>query len=328
MHVYTPIRNSTAPYLNPSCLSSRLYTLRQLIKQKMVDESVNSKAISPWKELLAYEEMWKDSHTTVKAISDTFKKMKGALPSDFVLNISSNTSTLSNYLREVVLENKMPYNIDFIVEGAFDYPERINDARHKIPAFYYAGNLSFLNTPSIAVVGTRKPSPEGKIRAARIATLLAKDGITVVSGLAEGIDTEAHVAAIKAGGRTIGVIGTPLNTFYPKFNERLQTFIGVKHLLVSQVPFYHYANTHFLAQRNFFPERNKLMSALTQATIIIEASDTSGTLVQARAALEQGRKLFILDSCFQNPKVKWPAKFECKPGVFRVKNYQDIKDNL
>ena len=82
-----------------------------------------------------------------------------------------------------------------------------------------------------------------------------------------------------------------------------------------------------LANRYFFPERNITMSALTDATVIVEAGETSGTLVQARAALEQGRKLFILESCFQSPKLQWPHKF-AERGAIRVRDYDDIREQL
>jgi DNA processing protein len=94
-----------------------------------------------------------------------------------------------------------------------------------------------------------------------------------------------------------------------------------------QVPIVRYSQQHFKANRYFFPERNATMSALTEATIIVEAGETSGTLVQARHALKQRRKLFILDSCFRNPSITWPAKFVAQ-GAIRVSEYDEIKDYL
>ena len=112
---------------------------------------------------------------------------------------------------------------------------------------------------------------------------------------------------LEEGGRTIGVIGTPLTSVYPKQNAALQEKIAQEHLLISQVPFKRYSEQDFRLNRSFFPERNVTMSALSDATIIVEASDTSGTLYQARAALRQKRKLFILNNCFENASLKWPA---------------------
>jgi DNA processing protein len=157
---------------------------------------------------------------------------------------------------------------------------------------------------------------------------LVEDNFTVVSGLAKGIDTEAHRTALQHGGRTIAVIGTPLNLRYPKENSQLQDDIAGKHLVISQVPVVRYQQTpNPNVNRFFFVERNITMAALTQGTIIVEAGEISGTLVQARHALKQGRKVFILESNFKNPALTWPAKFE-EQGAIRVREYEDIREHL
>jgi len=97
--------------------------------------------------------------------------------------------------------------------------------------------------------------------------------------------------------------------------------------LISQVPFLKYESQDFRINRTFFPERNKTMSALTEATIIVEASNTSGSLIQARAAIQQGRKLFILNSCFENKDISWPEYYR-KKGAIRVYDFNDILTNL
>src|SRR5207248_6474481 len=106
-------------------------------------------------------------------------------------------------------------------------------------------------------------------------------------------------------------------------NHDLQEEIATKFLLISQVPVLRYAAQKWFQNRTFFPERNVTMSALTEATIIVEAGETSGTLTQARAALHQGRKLFILDSCFKRKDITWPARFE-EQGAIRIKSTDDI----
>ena len=149
----------------------------------------------------------------------------------------------------------------------------------------------------------------------------------MVSGLARGIDAAAHAAAIARGGRTIAVVGTPLGTCYPKEHAELQETIARDHLLISQVPVLRYSKQAPQQNRLFFPERNATMSALTEGTIIVEAGETSGTLTQARAALHQGRKLFILDSCFNRTDISWPARFEAV-GAIRVRTPEDIWNAL
>lgn len=114
---------------------------------------------------------------------------------------------------------------------------------------------------------------------------------------------------------------------YPKSNASLQERIAKDHLLISQVPLERYEAQNFRVNRFFFPERNKTMSALTEATIIVEAGETSGTLVQAREALKQKRKLFILNSCFERSDLTWPTRFEAE-GAIRVREYDDIRREL
>lgn len=178
----------------------------------------------------------------------------------------------------------------------------------------------------MAVVGTRKASEEGRRRAAKLARALVDDGFAVVSGMAAGIDTAAHESALEAGGVTIAVIGTPLSEAYPRENRELQRRIAAEHLVVSQVPAWRYHQQDWRANRGWFPERNVTMSALTEATVIVEAGETSGTLIQARAALGQGRKLFVLESCFQ-AGLEWPARLDGQ-GAVRVGSYEEIRERL
>jgi DNA processing protein len=175
----------------------------------------------------------------------------------------------------------------------------------------------------VAVVGSRKASSAGVERAARLARELVRREFTVVSGLAAGIDSAAHSAAIECGGCTIAVIGTPLGSYYPPENRSLQDQIAKEFLVISQVPVLRYRKQAPPLNRLFFPERNVTMSALTEATVIVEAGETSGTLTQARAAFHQGRKLFILDSWFSRKDLSWPARFEAR-GAIRVRAPDDI----
>ncbi|MFB6456554.1 DNA-processing protein DprA [Chitinophaga sp. Hz27] len=283
------------------------------------------KVISPYEELLAYEALWNGEKATVKTIAELFLHSSDRMPSELAPKEKIDEAEV--YIRQI-LNTDIGYEFNFLLRGSFEYPDDLLSARYPAQALYYSGDLSLLETRKIAVVGSRKPSSDGVKRAEKITRLLVNDGFTIVSGLAEGIDTVAHTTAIKNAGQTIGVIGTPIETFYPKSNVELQKFIAQHHLLVSQVPIMHYHNMHYLGQKIFFPERNKTMSALSEATVIVEASDTSGTLIQAKAAMEQGRKLFILDSCFLNPGISWPSKYEGRENVFRVKEYSDLINNL
>lgn len=176
---------------------------------------------------------------------------------------------------------------------------------------FYAGNLSLLGGRSVAVVGARAVSDEGAARARRLARELTSAGIVVVSGLAKGVDVNAHMAALAGGGSTVAVIGTPLDVAYPAEHAALQEEIAARFLLVS--PF---ASGSRVFQSNF-PKRNRVMAALTDGTVIVEASDSSGTLHQAVECERLGRWLFILRSVYENPRLDWPKRFE-KYARFRV----------
>jgi len=180
------------------------------------------------------------------------------------------------------------------------------------------GDISLLHRKCVAVVGTREVTPEGSARSRRLARELAAAGVIVMSGLAKGVDTEALNAAVEAGGRVVAVIGTPVDRAYPAENKRLQERIYREHLLISQ-----FAPGERVFPTNF-PERNKLMAALSDATAIIEAGDTSGTLHQAAECGRLGRWLFIAKSVVDNPLLQWPKRFVGQPKVASLSSTEDI----
>ena len=145
----------------------------------------------------------------------------------------------------------------FVCMASWDYPQRLRDATHPVELLYFQGWWDLIDTPSVAVVGTRKPSEDGKRRTRRLVKALLADKFTIVSGLAEGIDTVAQETAIGEGGQTIGVIGTPLGHIYPKSNEKLQKTIAEKFLLISQIPVERYEAQNPKTNRFFFPERKQ-----------------------------------------------------------------------
>ncbi|MGO9685588.1 MAG: DNA-processing protein DprA [Beijerinckiaceae bacterium] len=277
-------------------------------------------AISPRREMGAYEALWLEKGASFKTIAEKFAADPKALPSDFVPPARADECA-AEVLR--TLKGQGVHRFGVRVNHAGDYPARLRDARHPVELLYYQGAWELTETRSVAVVGTRKPTEEGIERADRLARELVKRKFTVVSGLAAGIDTAVHRAAIDAGGPTIAVIGTPLGSYYPQENRELQDEIARDFLLVSQVPVLRYRKAPVPQNRFFFLERNVTMSALTEATIIVEAGETSGTLTQARAAFYQGRKLFILNSCFERKDLTWPARFEAQ-GAIRVREPDDI----
>jgi DNA processing protein len=272
-----------------------------------------ARAISPLRELGAYEALWDKPDTTFKTLSEKFAARPDALPSDFVP--AAKAREYADFVQRRFQEAEVTrYGVR--VHGAGEYPQKLRDAAHPIELLYYQGWWDLAVSRSVAVVGTRNPTRDGIARTKKLVKALVKDDFTIVSGLAAGIDTAAHETAIAEGGRTIAVIGTPLSEVYPRENAQLQRKIASEFLVITQVPVKRYERQDYRKNRLFFPERNITMSALTEATIIVEAGETSGTLIQARAALQQGRELFILDNCFRKG-LSWPQKFADK-GAVRV----------
>jgi DNA processing protein len=181
-------------------------------------------------------------------------------------------------------------------------PAQVDDLK-----LFYAGDLSILTRRCVSVVGTREATHEGAARAARLARELVAAEVAVVSGLARGIDAAAHRSAMEAGGRAVAVIGTPLSKASPAQNAEMQETIWRKHLLIS--PF---AEGTPVFKSNF-PQRNRVMAAISDATVIVQASDTSGTLHQAAECQHLGRWLFIAKSVVDDPNLSWPKKFLGKP---------------
>ena len=285
------------------------------------NEFLAHKPVSTQTEMGAYEYLWQQPNTSTKRLAELFKDNPGMLPSELVDEEAARLAA-KEVLRH--FETKGIKRFGIRVHGTLDYPARLRDAIEPVELLYFLGSWELAESPRrVSVVGTRNVSPEGAARTKKLVRQLVQHDFTIVSGLAQGVDTIAHKTAIENKGRTIAVLGTPISEVYPKENLELQRQIASRFLIVSQVPVlrYHDQSPHF--NRFFFPERNKTMSALSEATIIVEAGETSGTLTQAKAALQQGRKLFILESNFYNQNITWPAKFE-KLGAIRVRNIETI----
>ena len=203
---------------------------------------------------------------------------------------------------------------------------QLNEVEEKYapPQLHLYGDLSLLRRgPRVSIVGSRKASDKGLERASSLARQMAEHGIIVVSGLAVGIDRAAHEGAIEAGGGTIAVLGTPLDTYYPKENRELQERIGREHLLVSQ-----FDVGHPVLPQNF-PIRNRTMALLTDATVIVEAAEKSGTLHQGWEALRLGRLLFLLESVAEDVRLSWPREMiEYGAQVLSPSNLDVVIENL
>jgi DNA processing protein len=162
-------------------------------------------------------------------------------------------------------------------------------------ALYVEGRPEALCEPQIAVVGTRNPTAQGRETAFEFAEGLARRGLTITSGLAEGIDTEAHRGALAAEGMTIGVLGSGIDVLYPRSNARLAADIVPRGALISEFPL------ATPARRGNFPRRNRLIAGLALGTLVVEAARRSGSLITARLAGEQGREVFAVPGSIHSP---------------------------
>lgn len=179
------------------------------------------------------------------------------------------------------------------------------EKKHAPKRLFAAGKVELLRAGlRVSVVGSRDATKEGLGRARALSEALVRRGVVVVSGLAEGIDTQAHQAAINFGGATIAVLGTPLDVCFPKQNKSLLDCIIQGHLAVSEFP------VGSPPQKKNFPMRNRTMALLSDATIIVEAGEGSGTIHQGWEALRLGRPLFLLESLTKRADLAWPAEMQ------------------
>ncbi|QZY50872.1 DNA-processing protein DprA [Leucobacter tenebrionis] len=197
------------------------------------------------------------------------------------------------------------------------YPARLRDIREMPPFLFYAGAL-LPQDDGISVVGSRNASERSRELAGEIARFLVSEQLTVISGLAEGIDTAAHRAALDAGGRTVAFIGTGITKFYPARNADLQREIAEYGLVLSQ--FYPEAPP----TKQSFPIRNAAMSGYGLATIIVEASNHSGTRIQARVAGQHGRPVILTSKVVDD--TEWGKALVGTPNVQVVSNLGELKD--
>lgn len=239
---------------------------------------------------------------------DTSKKLSYVPPSSKDVREVSLRSTLEECGREALQGRQL----DFLRTSKSDSDVSI----------FIVGDATILHRPCVSIVGTREVSDEGYARASRLARELSKAGVTIVSGLARGVDTASHTAAIENNGKTVAVIGTPVTKAYPAENSRLQEKIYREHLLVS--PFSPMEKVF----KGNFPKRNRVMAAISDATVIIEASDTSGTLHQAAECQRLGRWLFITKSVADDTSLTWPARFIGKPKVGVLKSISDLLEAI
>ncbi len=202
-----------------------------------------------------------------------------------------------------------------------NYPLRLKEIYDYPPVLYVRGSLPAKDEPCLAIVGTRRPTVYGRQVTEEIVADLARSGITIVSGLARGIDSVAHRAALDAGGKTLAVFGSGLDIVYPAENARLAQAIMERGALVSEYPL------GVKPKPENFPLRNRIMSGLSLGVLVVEAGERSGALITAHQAVEQNREVFAIPGSILSPASQGTNRL-IQEGAKLVRNYADILQEL
>jgi DNA processing protein len=202
-----------------------------------------------------------------------------------------------------------------------DYPQALLQIPDPPTLLYVKGRRDLLNRPSLAIVGSRNPTPQGIQNAERFAAAFSDCGLSVTSGLALGIDAAAHRGALSVDGHTLAVIGTGIDRIYPARNKELAIEIADKGAIISELPI----GTPVSAAN--FPRRNRLISGISLGVLVVEAATESGSLITARLAGEQGREVFAIPGSIHSPQARGCHRL-IKQGAKLVETAQDVLEEL
>jgi len=210
---------------------------------------------------------------------------------------------------------------DWVALGDARYPQALLQTADPPLLLYAQGQTSLLNNPCLAIVGSRNPTPQGAENARAFAEQLGRCGLTIVSGLALGVDGAAHTGALAAGAPTIAVVGTGLDRVYPRANRELAHRIAERGLIVSEFNL----GTEPLAAN--FPQRNRIIAGLSLGTLVVEAALESGSLITARLAADAGREVFAIPGSTHSPQSRGCHAL-IKQGAKLVDDVRDILEEL
>ncbi|WP_225101543.1 DNA-processing protein DprA [Streptomyces sp. CoH27] len=305
MSVYVPVRSAEGA----RCPGRRSYTFgMDQERERAALVALLRRGERPWSELTDQVEAVGSAREVLECSLDP--SGQGALfdagPS---VDLDSVTAEIAAWERE---------GMRLVTILDHDYPLYLRLV-HQRPPFLFLRGKPAEDDLRVAVVGTRTPTKEGVAHARAIAGGLAERGVTVVSGLAAGIDTAAHGSALAVGGRTVAVIGTGLRRVYPAQNARLQQEIAERGLLISQF----WPDSP--PAKASFPMRNAVMSGYSLATVVIEAAYRSGARMQARLALEHGRRVFLMRSLMTH---EWAREYAARPNTTVIDGPEDVFSRL
>ncbi len=256
------------------------------------------------------EEIWRASS---KELSEKFNISEKVL--------HKMVETKNEELMEKRLEKLEHLGIKFIGISEKEYPYMLKEIQEPPIGIYVIGELPKEEVPKVSIVGSRRCSPYGSDVAYKFSKELAEKGIVVISGMAEGIDSVAHRGALDGGGETIAVFGNGADICYPAFNGELKKRIIKSGCVISEYP------PGIKPQPYYFPARNRIISGMSLATIVVEAKEKSGTLITVGQALEQGRDVFAVPGNITNERSRGTNEL-IKQGAYVLTKTEDILDVL
>lgn len=249
-------------------------------------------------------------------------------PADGLRAAGLPAKTLENFLRirrdcsiEQIWENIRQHHIQVLTWEDEAYPRFLREIDQPPPVIYVRGDLIAEDEWAVAIVGTRQVTPYGRQVTSELASFLAGHGITVVSGLARGVDRVAHESALKAGGRTIAVLGSGVDRIYPPEHQNLAERITERGAVISDYPM------GTPPDSTNFPPRNRIISGLSLATVVVEAGETSGALITATFAVNQGREVFAVPGSIYAPHSKGTNRL-IRDGAHPLLRFDEILEEL
>jgi len=253
----------------------------------------------------------------LRAAPDQLKMVRGVGPK----LISAITAARQESKAEQELQQAEEHGVHYILRGATGYPRPLNDLPDAPLLLSCRGAMYERDELAVAIVGSRNCTLYGRQQAEKLGSALARAGITIVSGLARGIDAAAHAGAIKAGGRTIAVLGSGLANIYPPEHQALATDVAASGAVISEF------SLNQRPARGLFPQRNRIISGLSLSVILIEARARSGALHTARHAMEQGRDVLALPGRVDNVASEGCHEL-IRDGVTLVRHADDVLESL
>jgi DNA processing protein len=226
-----------------------------------------------------------------------------------------------DYDAEAILDACRDKGIDILTENHPSYPRALKEIHDPPGVLFVRGKLLEQDALAIGIVGTRHGTPYGLRQAERLAASLSRAGLTIVSGLARGIDAAAHRGALSAGGRTIAVLASGVMNIYPPEHDKLAEEVAAHGAVISEAP------PHMEPLAGTFPQRNRIISGLSLGVIVVEAADRSGALITARHAYEQGKEVFAVPGSVENRTVRGCHRL-IRDGAKLVETADDVLEEL